>query len=205
MKTSDTLAKIAPAMVAASAEIEGAAKSANNSHFKSKYATLESVIDATRDALAKNELCVIQAPGVMTGNLLTMTTRLMHSSGEWIEAEYQIPLAKADPQASGSAITYARRYALMALLNVPAVDDDAEAAQGRGNQAQGVITEAQAKELEKLIETAQVKPDVVLASVGVKTLAQIPSGEFASVKAKLQARIAGLKKQVAPAPEMEPA
>lgn len=138
MKTSESIAKIAPALVAASGKIAGAAKAGNNTHFKSRYATLESVIEATRAILSENELCVLQGPETMEGNLLTITTRLLHSSGEWIETAYQMPVIKADPQASGSATTYGRRYALMAMLNVPALDDDGEAAMGRSpaNQPQ---------------------------------------------------------------------
>lgn len=190
MRTSDTLAKIAPALVKAAAEIEGAAKSANNTHFRSKYATLESVIDATKEALAKHDLCVVQAPGHMEGNLLTMTTRLIHTSGEWIEAEYQIPLVKCDPQASGSAITYARRYALMALLNVPAVDDDGEAAMDRKpTPPADKLTPEQVKDLADLIKSSGTKPDVVLKYYGVDAINDIPRTAFDTLKAKLSGRV----------------
>lgn len=186
MQTSESLAKLAPALVAASAEIEGAAKSAVNSHFKNKYATLESVIEATRGPLANNDLCIVQAPGVMTGNLLTVTTRLVHASGEWMQVEYQIPLKANDPQASGSSITYARRYALQALLNVPALDDDAERGHGRGGD---LITAEQLAEIEKLLKDSGVKVEVVLAAAGVKALAEMPAAEFGGIRSKLQATI----------------
>lgn len=131
MKSSDTTAKISPALVKAINAIEGVKKGQDNPFFKSKYATLEAVIEAAHEHLAANDLAVMQGPGPMQGNALTVTTRLVHTSGEWIETDFTIPLAKQDPQAAGSAVTYARRYSLMAMLNMPAVDDDGESAMNR--------------------------------------------------------------------------
>jgi hypothetical protein len=132
MKHSDSLASIAPALVKAINAIEGVKKDASNPHFKSKFATLEAVIEAAHPHLASNGLTVLQGPGLMQGNALTVSTRILHESGEWIETEFAIPMAKQDPQAAGSALTYARRYSLMAVLNMPAVDDDGESAMQRG-------------------------------------------------------------------------
>jgi hypothetical protein len=128
MKSSDTLTKISPALVKAINAIEGVKKGADNPFFKSKYANLESVIEAAHDALSANGLAVMQGPGPMDGNCITLTTRLVHESGEWIETDFSLPAGKMDPQAAGSAITYARRYSLMAMLCMPAVDDDGGAA-----------------------------------------------------------------------------
>ena len=71
-----------------------------------------------------------------TGRIVNIgvVTRLMHVSGQWLENEFTLPMVKSDPQAAGSAITYARRYALQALFGIPAVDDDGEAAVLRGSQ-----------------------------------------------------------------------
>lgn len=131
MKRSDTFSKIAPALVAALGKIEGAAKKAKNPHFKSTYANLETVIDASRDILTEHGLTVIQMPGPVVHGALTLETMIVHESGEWVEGSFEIPLGKTDPQGAGSALTYARRYALMAALNMPAVDDDGNAACGR--------------------------------------------------------------------------
>lgn len=135
MRSSESLTKISPALVAVLAELQGVVKDAKNPHFKNDYASLESVVETVRPALAKHELGVIQGPGELHGNALTVTTRIIHASGEWIESDLQVPLVKADPQAAGSAITYARRYGLMAMLSLPALDDDGEAAHGRGSAA----------------------------------------------------------------------
>lgn len=135
MKTSDTLEKIAPAVVAALGEMEGAAKASKNPHFKSTYANLEAVVEASRGVLAKNGLAVMQGAGHVSENKLHLTTRIIHTSGEWIESEFAMPLAKSDPQATLAALTYARRGALMSILGMPAVDDDGETAMGRGGSA----------------------------------------------------------------------
>jgi hypothetical protein len=134
MRSSDTLIKISPALVKAINAIEGVKKGADNPFFKSKYANLESVIEAAHDALSDNGLAVMQGPGPMDGNCITLTTRLVHESGEWIETDFSLPAGKMDPQAAGSAITYARRYSLMAMLNMPAVDDDGEASMPRSTK-----------------------------------------------------------------------
>lgn len=126
MRSSDKITTIAPALVKAINAIEGVKKASTNPHFKSKYANLEGVIEAAHDALVANGLAVMQGPGPLDGNALTLTTRIIHESGEWIETDFSLPMAKADPQAAGSALTYARRYSLMAMLNIPAIDDDGE-------------------------------------------------------------------------------
>lgn len=132
MKTSDALDKISPALVAALSAMEGAAKSSNNPHFRSKYANLEAVVDASRDVLASNGLAVMQGAGHVLDGKLHLTTRILHQSGQWVESEFAMPLAKQDPQATLAALTYARRGSLMAILGMPAVDDDGETAMGRG-------------------------------------------------------------------------
>lgn len=135
MRSSEALGKISPALVACLAELRGAVKDAKNPHFKNDYASLESVVETVRPVLASHKLGVMQGPGELIHGALTVTTRIIHESGEWIESDLQVPLVKADPQAAGSAITYARRYGLMAMLSLPALDDDGEAAHGRGSAA----------------------------------------------------------------------
>jgi len=188
MRSSDTLAAISPALVAAINAIEGVKKGANNPAFKgTKYATLEAVIEASHEHLAANKLAILQGPGMMQGNALTVTTRLIHESGEWIETDFAIPLAKQDPQAAGSAITYARRYSLMAMLNMPAVDDDGEQAMGRGTQV-ATITEAQAQELKALAVSVGADVPKFLAYMRVPTIEAIPATSFHPAKAALEAK-----------------
>jgi hypothetical protein len=129
MRTSDSLAKIAPALTAALAEIGNASKDSKNPHFKSTYASLASVIDATKDTLAAHGMTVIQAPGWSEGRV-TVTTRILHSSGEWIESVAEAPIPKPDPQGVGSTVSYLRRYSLSALCFITQadLDDDGNAA-----------------------------------------------------------------------------
>lgn len=128
MKSSDTLGKISPALVKALGELRGVAKDSKNPHFKNDYASLEAVIETARPVLASHGLAFMQGLGEYVGGAMTVSTRIIHESGEWIESDFQMPVAKSDPQGTASASTYARRYSLMGILGLPAVDDDGEAA-----------------------------------------------------------------------------
>lgn len=103
-------------------------RSAQNSHLKNHYSTLDDVKKAVDDALQSNELIMIQSPTHETGqpaNVLLMETRIIHvPSGEFISDICQIPLAKSDSQGYGSALTYARRYAMVTMFGLKMKDDD---------------------------------------------------------------------------------
>lgn len=94
-----------------------------NPFYKSEYATLPSVIEATRTALATNGIAVVQGLGFDAGNC-TITTSLIHKSGQWVRSIAETPLSKQDAQGVGSAATYLRRYSLQAMLNISSEDDD---------------------------------------------------------------------------------
>lgn len=132
------------ALAEAQGAIDNAKKDETNPHFKSSYADLASVRAVIRQPFADHALSVLQFPstdirplengGVWMG--LRLITRLCHASGQWIEDELVVPLARQDPQAIGSAITYARRYTLMAITGVaPDDDDDGNLASGASNGA----------------------------------------------------------------------
>lgn len=125
---SEQLNELADALAKAQGAIKGASKDTTNPHFKSKYADLASVWDACREPLSKNGLAVIQT-GATVNNQYIMRTRLMHSSGQWIEGEVPCMIARqTNPmQALGSAITYARRYGLAAIVGIAPEDDDGNA------------------------------------------------------------------------------
>ena len=126
MKTSDTLTKIAPALLAAQKSVGNAKKQATNPHYKSKYANLESVIEAVKDALNDNGITIIQTVGDTIGGTTRVNTRLLHESGEFIEDTACAPIAKQDAQGVGSAVTYLRRYSLAAICSITQEDDDGE-------------------------------------------------------------------------------
>lgn len=121
-------ASLTSAMAAAFAEIDAASKSANNPHFKSKYADLTSVIDAIKPALVKHGLFFTQHPKPCDGGVQVATV-LHHASGDSMAlGELFVPANRNDAQAYGSALTYARRYALVTAFGVPTEDDDGNAA-----------------------------------------------------------------------------
>lgn len=109
-------------------EITGAKKNAINPHLGSKYADLASIIEAVKPALLKHGISFIQMPEQPQDGEVRLTTRLMHTSGEWIEATIGVPMSKKDAQGCGSALTYARRYSLAAMTGLPQEDDDGIAA-----------------------------------------------------------------------------
>jgi len=109
------------------AKIDATAKGAK---FSYDYSTLGSVWDAVKEALAKNELAIIQTVEIMeTGKFLK--TRIIHVSGEFIDGLCPLAVDKNDMQGLGSAITYARRYSLAMMLGV--VQDDDDGASSKGN------------------------------------------------------------------------
>lgn len=128
MKTSDSIKELATALAKAQATMAGAKKDSTNPHFRSKYADLASIWEACRDALTSNGIAVVQMTRATAEEAVIVETRLMHSSGEWIEGELLVPVTKADAQGFGSALTYARRYSLAAAVGVAPEDDDGAAA-----------------------------------------------------------------------------
>ena len=131
---SESIAALAAALSKAQADITGALKDSSNPFYKSKYADLASCWDACRKQLAANGLCVIQTTTHTDAGVMLVTT-LAHSSGEWIRGTLPVVTKDNGPQAQGSGITYARRYALAAIVGLAQIDDDAEAAQARAKPA----------------------------------------------------------------------
>lgn len=114
---------LAAAMAKAQAEIKTALKDSKNPHFKSSYADLTSVWDACRAALTKNGISVIQIPN-FEGDEVWLETMLLHASGDSIKGRYPLRPQQQTPQGYGSALTYARRYSLAAMVGVVADEDD---------------------------------------------------------------------------------
>ncbi len=122
---------IAKALAAAQAEMGKALKQSNNPHFRSKYADLGNVMDACIPALNKNGIAVVQ-PFVIGEYGNAVKTVLLHESGESLECCVPLLLGKNDMQGLGSAVTYARRYGLMAMAGIAPEDDDGNAAVASG-------------------------------------------------------------------------
>lgn len=124
MKRSESIIEITKALLAFQKEIEVIAKSETNPFFKSLYAPLPEILRAIKEPLLKNGIVLMQFPYGEHG----LETVLMHTSGEWMSETYFMKPSKDDPQGEGSRITYQRRYAIGAILNLNVdVDDDANA------------------------------------------------------------------------------
>jgi hypothetical protein len=127
---SESIQKIAAALVKIAAAVENPHKNAQNPHFRSSYADLAEIINTTRHVCAEHGVALVQSPGMSDG-LCTVETLMVHESGEWIRGEAASPIQKQDPQGVGSAITYLRRYSLAALLGIAQEDDDGNTASQR--------------------------------------------------------------------------
>ena len=127
---SENITDLAKALLCVQRTVQPATKDAENPFTKSWYASLNSVMDACRDALIENGIWLCQYPvPVEQPNSIGLVTKLTHAeSGQWQSSLAVVPLPKADPQGMGSAITYARRYALTAMLGMVTEDDDGEGA-----------------------------------------------------------------------------
>jgi hypothetical protein len=130
--------KLCEALVKAVGDLSNVAKTAANPYFKSKYAPLDAIIDATRPVLAKHGLAVIQEPLFMEGTA-GVETIIVHKEGGSKSSTLLLPIKDQSPQGVGSAITYARRYSLAAVLGIAAEDDD------DGNISTGLAKKEEAK------------------------------------------------------------
>lgn len=135
VRWSDTRSEFAKAMCKAQQELGTVAKNSTNPHFKSKYADLASVLDAVLPPLNDAGFSLIQSPSGDDAGNVTVTTTLLHESGEWMESALKLRPVKTDPQGAGSAITYARRYAALAIAGAAPEDDDGNAASQRQSKA----------------------------------------------------------------------
>jgi hypothetical protein len=192
---------LAAAMAAAFGAIEAATKGANNPHFKTKYADLTSVIEAIKPPLVANGLFFTQHP-TPNEKGVEIETILHHKGGESMSLGVLfVPADRGNAQGFGSALTYARRYALVTAFGVPVEDDDGNAAAASPpkqqtrpnavrNPAKGIttndtlatITEAQLEELQLLFTHLRVPVKAFLDVAKVADLSQLPAAWFDRAK-----------------------
>ena len=132
---SETISELAKSLVKFNAKVQKISKDANNPFFKNDYTTIGHMLSEVKPLLAEFGLAVIQNPSSDTQKV-QVKTLLVHESGEWIESDsLEMKPVKNDPQGSGSAITYARRYSLEAFLSLSTGnDDDGNSASQPGKQ-----------------------------------------------------------------------
>jgi hypothetical protein len=128
MKMSETIGAIAPALVKAQAEIKPIIKDSTNPAFRSKYTSLDAIMEVVRPVLAKHGLFVVQSvldtiDGEHSTSIM-VESRVIHASGEWIAGVVQVPVMQQTSHGFGSALSYGRRYSLSALLSLASDEDD---------------------------------------------------------------------------------
>jgi hypothetical protein len=147
LEMSETIAHISKALVGAQADVGVALKNQENAHFKSQYADLPAVLEVATPALAKHGLALVQCPGEGEGTL-TLTTLLIHESGEWLLLPpASMPLQAQTAHGYGSAISYLRRYTTQAALKISvglSDDDDANEASAQAPKASAPKKKAKA-------------------------------------------------------------
>jgi len=164
MKMSETIAELATALSKAQGQIEDATKDGLNPAFRSKYADLAAVRAVIREPLAVNDLAIMQFPRTRQG-FVEVETMLIHKTGEFVSETLELPVSKFDAHGIGSGITYGRRYGLMSVLCLAAVDDDGNAATEKAPAAPAKKAEPDAKEL-----AALSKAMVEASAFGVEAL-----------------------------------
>ena len=176
MKTSKTIDLLSKAFVSAQADLKNATFDKVNLHFKNKYATLAGMRDSIAPALAKHGLAVIQGTAEKPSGF-TVSTRLIHQSGQWIESEYPLPLG--EPQKMGSAYTYARRYSLAAICGIASEEDDDGNATNEKPKENGLASLQGSDAASKGHPTdqsktpkAEARPEYAKISNGIKTITQ---------------------------------
>ena len=129
---SEKIEKLTKSLITASNELCGVKAEAVNPFFKSKYADLNSILTVVRPVLAENGLALVQGNRYdINSSGFYVTTKLIHSSGQWIYSEIRIPVGKKDAHGVGAACTYGRRFSLSAMLGISVdVDDDGNTAVG---------------------------------------------------------------------------
>jgi hypothetical protein len=167
---SETISELAKALSNFQSKMVSVKKDAINPFYKSKYATLDTIWETIRKPLSENGLSVAQTMNIIDGKSVLETT-LYHTSGEWVKGVQSVNPVKDDPQSLGSAITYARRYSLSALLGIVAdEDDDAEATKPEPvkntekptpttERLIDKITEAQIKKIYATAKEKQLSPE----------------------------------------------
>lgn len=187
---------LAFAMSEAFGAIQAATKDAKNPHFKSKYADLTSVIEAIKPALVAHQLFFTQRTEPAERGVQVETV-LHHANGEEMSlGKLFVPANKQDAQGFGSALTYARRYALVTAFGVPVEDDDGEAARkAPAEKRPTALNDATWTELVQLIEATGTNAAKVCQAKNVASLKELPEDVAKGVIDTLKTRLANQAKE----------
>lgn len=189
MLQSESVKELNTALAKAQGELFAAKKDSINPHFKSKYADLASVWEACREALSSNGLSVTQMPAEFQNNIMTLVTRLSHSSGEWLEQTMTCPVGKPDPQGIGSCLTYMRRYALAAVVGVYQDDDDANSASYAPKERPATLTDDELNKIKVLAVATHSDVAKIAQFYGKKELHEIERLHFNKIVEQLEKKL----------------
>lgn len=161
MEQSESVANLSAALVAFQGEVCGTPKGGQNPHLRNHYTRLEDAIKATQDARLRHGLAVNQYLTDAPDGFVAVRTRLRHSSGEWEDGTFRMPIASGrgttPAQQAGSAISYARRYAYLAVLGLAPMDDDAEGTRGSSRPDPDSPLEKARAALRQVKDTAEME------------------------------------------------
>jgi len=174
MQTSEQINELATALAVAQGQMGSAIKGSDNSYLRSKYADLSSVISVLKKPLADNGISYVQFPFSREG-FVGVTTRLMHSSGQWMEGDFSIPAAKNDAHTYGTIVTYCRRFSLQSIVGIPAEDDDGNAAT---QAAKTLIDAEQVALIKALISETNTNESKFLKAYNVPAIDQMTTEQF---------------------------
>jgi len=181
MKTSESIKEIAAALCAAQKQMTGATKGSDNPFFKSKYSDLTAVMEAIAKPFADNGLSFVQSPSIKHSSI-SVTTRIMHKSGEWIQGTVYLPPTKQDIHGHTSAITYGKRYGLQAMTGCPSVDDDGVTA---SKQPPDKSTAKQKRAINSLLKTKVVNVPLFYNAYNVASVSEMSFTQAEDAVAKL--------------------
>jgi len=189
MQKSDSIAAIAAALVKAQTQMSGARAAQTNPHFRSKYAGLEEVVEAVKKPFADNGIAYSQHP-FSDESGTGVTTILMHTSGEWLQSDYVLPMVKSTPQGAGSSLTYARRYSLAAIAGLPQKDDDANEAEAlaANEPPKKLVTKKQIAELLAALKKSDKSEEWFLQNSfkgQLTSLSELSTGQYNNVMLRL--------------------
>jgi len=186
MLQSESIKELSTALAKAQGALKPAVKDSLNPHFKSKYADLASVWEACREPLSSNGLAIVQFPASFENNVMTLITRITHSSGEWLQQTMTCPVSKPDAQGIGSSLSYMRRYVLSAVVGIYQDDDDGNNASFAPKERPATLTEDEIARIEVLAVDTKTELTKISAFYGKKSLAEIERLHFNKIVEMLE-------------------
>ncbi|MCT1575664.1 ERF family protein [Oceanobacillus kimchii] len=196
---SESITKIAPAVIKFNSEVSRIEKDAENKFTGKNYATLDNIVEKIRPVLSANKLSVMQNV-ISNDGFMTVKTLLIHESGEWFESEgTTLKLTKNDPQGAGAGITYARRYDLCAFLSLNTGDDDDGESVSGDTPDEKPITQKQVGEIKvKVMQFAKARNrtnDEVYKALEIEDVTYLSEEKAQSILRNLDKWLEGVKKE----------